>query len=442
MFHNLSYDSHFILQEIGNIDAIKNVQIISRSLEKVISMSFNIVQCDYKIVLVDTLNFLPSSLEKLTANLKIKNAQKKNENLFANTTTYFKENYEHLESARLEQLLQKGVFPYDYITCLEVMNETKLPPKEAFFNKLTQKHITNEAYQHADSVFNNFKCGNIRGYTKLYVDTDVHNLADLFETFRNECITNYTLDPAHFITAPGLSWEACLRLTKTKLELIKDPEMTKFIDEGLIGGLSYARHPHLRANNPDIDEYDPTKPTTWILLLDCNNQYGWVMCQSLPTGGFTWDENIEKYSEEYIQSLDSEGDTGYIFEVDLIYPRNLHATHDEFPLAPHHLSVTMDMLTPYQKRRAEEEEIKFSKKQTKLCATLMNKEKYKTHIKNLKQFIKLGLKVQKVHRVLKFTQSDWVKPYIDLNTNLRQHASCKAEEVRRIFVIIHNIIIS
>jgi hypothetical protein len=244
---------------------------------------------------------------------------------------------------------------------------------------------------------------------------------------------NYGLDPTYFRTTPGLSWEACLRLTKEKLSLIRDQEMSKFVDSALIGGLSFARHPHLKANNPHIPGYDPSLPTTYIIPFDCNNQYGMVMLMPLPTGGFVW-LNIEKFTPEYISGMSTDGDVGHFFEVDLEYPSHLHQAHDEFPVAPHHLSIEPKILSTYQREKAKADGIKISG--TKLCATLLPKIRYKTHLINIQQSLRLGMKITKVHRVMQFNQSPWIKPYIDLNTRLRQEASCKAEEVGKKSLIV------
>ena len=117
------------------------------------------------------------------------------------------------------------------------------------------------------------------------METDVLLLADIFENFRNFSMTNYGLDPAHFTTAPVLSWTAALKYTEVKLEILKDPDMHIFFDKGLTGRISMVANPFAKANNPEVD---PQKPTNYIQLVDCNNQYGWAMGQFLPSHGFEW----------------------------------------------------------------------------------------------------------------------------------------------------------
>ena len=169
------------------------------------------------------------------------------------------------------------------------------------------------------------------------------------------------------------------------------------------------------------------------------------MSQSLPTHGFRWVKDIENSNlalksdaststvqekmmewTDKIQALKDEQETGYFFEVDLEYPQHLHEKHDNFPLAPEHLNIQGDMLSPYQKDLAKDLGVKVGGE--KLCLTLNDKIKYICHYRNLKMYLKMGLKLKKVHRVLEFKQSQWLKTYIVKNTELRQSSDNKFEE--------------
>ena len=150
------------------------------------------------------------------------------------------------------------------------------------------------------------------------------------------------------------------------------------------------------------------------------------MSQYLPTGGFHWDEDITKYTEDYIKQLSDTAPEGCMLEVDLEYPAELHDRHDQYPLAPEHLEVDESMLSEDQRQMVLDFDVKTGG--SKLCLTLFDKYKYKLHYRNLKQYLNMGLRLKKVHRVLAFNQSPWVKKYIDLNTELRKKAACKAEE--------------
>ena len=159
------------------------------------------------------------------------------------------------------------------------------------------------------------------------------------------------MDPAHFMTAPGLSWSACLKLTKVKLELMTDPDMSMFTDISVIGGFSGVTHPYAKANNIECPDYDPGLPFSWILVMDANNLYGFAMRQYLPTGGFKWVpvEERENWAEFILQQQD-EQEEGYFLKVDLDYPEELHNTHDNYPCAPEKMKIEERYLSDHQKQ--------------------------------------------------------------------------------------------
>jgi hypothetical protein len=131
--------------------------------------------------------------------------------------------------------------------------------------------------------------------------------------------------------------------------------------------------------------------------------------------------------EDVIQNLDVKGNTGYFFEVDLAYPQQIHDTHNEFPLAPESMKIEKEMLSAYQTKLGDELGVKYGQ-QEKLCLTLKDKKKYICHYRNLQFYLSQGLELKRIHRVLQFKQSDWLKPYIDLNTRLRQDADNEFEQ--------------
>ena len=195
--------------------------------------------------------------------------------------------YEPDEEKR-KLLMRKGVYPYEYMDSWDPFRETQLPSKEFFYSKLSGSGISDSDYAHAQQVWDTFRCRNLGEYCDLYCRTDVLLLADVFENFRKTCLTQYKLDPAHYYTSPGLSWDALLKKTKVELELLTDYDQHLFIEKGLRGGISMSSKRYCKANNPNVPEHDPDLPTTHILYLDANNLYGWAMSQALPTGGFQW----------------------------------------------------------------------------------------------------------------------------------------------------------
>ncbi|GIX81686.1 hypothetical protein CDAR_235511 [Caerostris darwini] len=154
-----------------------------------------------------------------------------------NLKSVFKETAKHFPEDKLDLITRKGVYPYDYMDCEEKYKETELPPKEAFYNRLNECDISDEDYKHAQNVWKSFNINNLREYSELYVKTDVLILADIFEKFRDVCLKTYKLDPARYFTAPGLSWNAMLKKTRVKLDLIHDIDMVVMIEKGVRGGM-------------------------------------------------------------------------------------------------------------------------------------------------------------------------------------------------------------
>ena len=162
--------------------------------------------------------------------------------------------------------------------------------------------------------------------------------------------------------------------------------------------------------------HDPSK---FITYLDIINLYGWTISEYLPFEGFKWLKNIDKFD---IMSISDKSPIGYILEVDLEYPDELHELHNDFPLAPEKFAVSNDMLSKYCKKIADKYEIKVGDVK-KLIPNLGNKTNYVAHYRNLQLYLSLGMKLAKIHRVLKFKQSDWMKKYIDFNTEKRMNAA-------------------
>ena len=324
-FHNLSgYDSHLFIKKLGTPDKNENIDCIPNNEEKYISFSKTIVTGQYtskkgevknktfKIVFKDNLKFLASSLEALVNNLP--------KDAFKNLLKYF-------TPKQAEILKQKGFYPYEYMDSEEKFNDTKLPPREAFYSKLSGKGITEKDYKHAGDVWNSFKMKTFKEYHELYNITDVLLLADVFENFRDLCLKIYGLDPVYYFTAPGLAWDSCLKITSIDLELLSDPNMLLMFEKGIRGGISIISNRYGEANNKYMRKgFNKNKPSKYLMYLDANNLYGCAMSE------------------------------------------------------------------------------------------------------NLIQCLRAGMKLKKIHRGIKFVESEWMKPYIDKNTNLRAKAKNNFEK--------------
>ena len=403
VFHNLrNYDAHLIMQSISKTEG--NIKCIPTNMEKYISFSLR------QIRFIDSFQFLSASLDKLvqaSKNFRITNMAEPNP-----------------EKQKL--LLRKGVYPYEYMDSWERFQETQLPSIDKFYSSLTDESISEEDYQHAQTVWNIFGCQNLGDYHDLYLKTDVLLLADIFENFRTTCIKQYELDPGHYFTSPGLSWDALLKRSKVKLELLTDYDMYLFIEKGMRGGISQVSKRYAKSNNSFIPTFDPTKQTSYIMYLDANNLYGWAMSQHLPTGNFRWlCVGDLKQDENIIRNIPTDSSTGLILEVDLEYPAELHNMHNDYPLAPEKLEVQDEWLSPYQKQLLGDTKLT---KVNKLVLNLRDKYKYVLHYKNLQFYLSLGMRLTKIHRVLAFDQSPWMEPYIRMNTELRKQATSDFEK--------------
>ena len=173
---------------------------------------------------------------------------------------------------------------------------------------------------------------------------------------------------------------------------------------------------YAKANNPKASDYDPSKPNRYITYLDANNLYGCAMSLPLLKGGFKWKRVMPT---EQIMKLKAKSKIGWILEVDLEYPREIHESHNSYPLAPEKKTIGADQMSNYQKRMMEDLGLDFRKSE-KLVLTLEDKEKYVVHCKNLQFYLKQVIRLKKVHRVLELDQESWMEPYIRMNIEFRK----------------------
>jgi len=347
-----NYDAHLILSAVrphhGKVTCIPNTE------EKYISFTIG------DVTFIDSYQFMLSSLDKLSSNLSefpetkkyverlvsdganddelaailadlptdlddfgddadvdrynIDNVDDYREHPYNTPSLTEEQNSKVAERMRL--MTRKGVYPYEYFNSWKRFDECQLPAKEQFYSTLTECHISNDDYNRAQEVFTSIEMSSLREYHDFYLLCDVLLLADVFETFRDTCKKNYDLDPAHFYTAPGLSWQAALKMSGVQLELLTDIDQHLFIESGIRGGVSTICHRYAKSNVPGEINFDESKPIEHLIYWDANNLYGWAMSQYLPTGKFKW------LSEDELQQLDAtnvsdESNVGYILEVDL-----------------------------------------------------------------------------------------------------------------------------
>ena len=225
-------------------------------------------------------------------------------------------------------------------------------------------------------------------------------LADVFENFIDTCLKFYGLDPCHYFSSSGLSWDVMIKMFGVRLEKIFDIDIYLFIEKGLRGGISYIAKRYAKANNKYMKDYDPKKPSKFITYLDMNNLYGWAVNGYLPYGGFKWLKNVDEFD---VNSISEKSPIVYILEVDLEYPDQLHLLHNGYLLAPEKLAIPYDMLSDYCKKIVDEYGIKVGDVM-KLVPILGDKTNYVLRYRNLQFYLTLGMKLTTSYRLLK--QSD------------------------------------
>ena len=335
----------------------------------------------------------------------------------------------YVDADKVPLLLRKGVFPYDWLNREAKFDEPQLPPKEYFESSLTEEPITDEDYAHANRTWQAFECKTFRDYVETYLKADVLQLADIFESFRDTCLKFYDLDPAPYLSSPNYTWDDMLKMTDVQLDLITDPEIFRMLDQGMRGGISTITRRHAKANNKYMDDrYNPNLPSKYIVYLDANNLYGWAMVQPTAYGGFEWmsKEELEVIENELKKgiytSLGDNQEKGYYFDIDADYPQDLHPFHNDYPMAPEHMTVNLEMLNPIQATIRSKYNMPRRSEQTKLIQNLNPKRNYIVHYRNLKFYMIHGLSLNKINRGIKFKQAPWIAQYIQLNTTLRAKA--------------------
>ena len=422
-YYGSTYDYHFI-KLVKEFEG--NFGCLGENTEKYITFSVPIrkkidnkdLEITYKIKFIDSYRFMSSSLSKLVDNLSegIHNNKcldcnscldyiriTKNEKLLLkcfNCDVYYKNKFNKELIKKIKNtysfcnndlnkfilLLRKGVYPYEYMDSWEKFNMTSLPSKKEFYSNLNMEDIDGIDYRHGNNVFNKFELENLGDYHDLCVQSDTLLLADVFENFRDMCVKEYELDPAHFVLLPRLAWQACLKKTNIEFELLNDYDMLLMVEKGIRGGICLSINRYAKANNKYMQNYNNNEESPYIQYLEANNLYGWAMSKKLPVNGFKWldtSDTSNKINEDFIKNYDENNDKGYILEVDVKYPKRLHEFHSDLLFLSERMEVN---------------------KCKKLVCNLFNKKKYVAHINALKQALNHGLKFKKIHRVIEFNQ--------------------------------------
>ena len=275
----------------------------------------------YSLRFINGYRFMGSGLENL-----VKSIAEPHKNLVDNV---LKERFYYTyqlcggNMEKLKLLSRKGVYPYEYMDSWDKFSLPVPLKKECYYAELNDFNINDGDIEHVRNICTTFRINNLGEHHDLYVQSDTTLLADVFENFRNKCLTVDNLDPAYYLSAPGLSWQSGLKMTGKTLELLADENMLLLFEKGICEAVTKYK----KVNNKYMKNYDSNKPSSYLIYGDANNLYGYAMGKKLPYGNFKWIDDLSIFAEDFIKSYNENSDTGYLPVVDIVYPQNLHESH-------------------------------------------------------------------------------------------------------------------
>ncbi|XP_034254760.1 uncharacterized protein LOC117653286 [Thrips palmi] len=399
--HNgFRYDVHHVfrafIQHPKLVD--KRVTVLAKTHDTYRSATIFLGEEGRSIKLLDSFQFFSSSLDGITKNLQDEDLKL----LFQ----------EYPDPQHQALLRQKGVFCYEHVRSYkQLCDETRLPPREAFYSSLTRALPSEEEYARAQQVWDGLGCRTLLDYMTHYLKSDVLLLASFFTKFKAMTYAKYGLEVCHFVSASSLSWCQALKFTKAEVQLIDDPDMYQFFELQKRGGMSCVMKRYAEANVPGPSTYDPSLPNKYLYLWDVNALYSHEMCKKLPVGDFKW-VDAEALALVDWKSVSEDDNTMYTVEVDLEYDESLFESHNEWPCAVERCTVPREWYSPYQQELAKnlpEGQLK----QPKLVAHLGPRKNYIVHGAVLARYLQLGMRVTRFHRGVRYRQESWLKSYIE-----------------------------
>jgi len=451
IFHNGSnYDNHLFIKALAEYGKNKKINIIGKTTEEYLSVRYGCLN------FIDSLRFFDMSLDSVGNSLQDED--------FKIFKKYFMEKFVSNYSAEEWKLCRsKGIFPYDFIDSFDKFNQTHLPPKDDFYSVLYNSNIKDDEHTRAQKMWNLLKCKDLGEYNDKYLLMDVYILADCFESF----ISKFKLNPCNYVSAPSLSWDVLLSKSKIELDLLTDLEMFLMIKNNIRGGISSimgkrkveahnyktleAKINNLKTRNGkpildpnEIKEFEDflTKSLNdpdWLLYLDASALYSGIMTQYMPYKNFKWEYQTQEFEDfqshqskegqteslclllEKILATPKDSEVGYFIEVDLEYPDSIKNETRYFPLAPVKRKIEYEELLDWQKKT------KTNKNQSaaKLVCDTGDRKEYLCHYQNLQFYLKIGMKIKKVHSIISFNQKPWMSSFIKDNIKNRIEAKDK-----------------
>jgi hypothetical protein len=414
--HNFSgFDSHFLIQCLAkDPSCIEDIDALPSNNQK-----FKMITLNRNIRMLDSLAFTQTGLDKLVNQLRLSGCSFNLMNDIVDS------------NGEKELLLRKGVFPYSAATSVDRLYAmTECPAKEVFFDELSESHIDNEDYNHFIKVWETFKPKNMMEYAVIYCKTDVRLLAEAVFDMREKIWADFGLDICAYLSLPMLSKDMWLKHTGQSLDLLYDQEMAFLCMQNIRGGLCFINQ-RSAGKGSLHEEKEAAVKKGHLIYLDVTNLYGKAMMMALPHSDFRWMNQEEVDNFVPLRDIDLTGDRGFILEVDLEYPEELHEAHQSFPLAPEKFVITEHDLSPYS-RECYDAIYRTSPDQyytqEKLTASFHNRTRYLLHGFNLYFYLQSGLKLKKIHRIITFKQVASIKEYIEYCTNKRREAKTESEK--------------
>lgn len=431
IMHNFKgYDNMMFIKEASKFSDVKFEPLVENS-EKFKTLKLTLTKHSSKngapcCQFIDSLAHINASLDKLVQNQANYSCDDSGFPDFiqkSNTEQLRKDfpavSHEFSDDTHFKLLLRKGVFPYDYFTSLSQLESTDLIAKSEFYSVLKEEHISDDNYEHYLNVMKTLNLRTFGDYYNIYLTLDVLLLADVWRAYQHLGLTEFGLDPSHFITLPSFSWNCFLKDNKIPIENMSNDDMHLMIKAGIRGGLSFVAKKYCKANNPEMgDLYDNSMPNTFIHYHDFNNLYGSAMKEPVPVGGYKFIDEDDFKHENPMDILAKYKETktiGYIFEVDLLYPEELHDDHNDYPLAPQRLKLDNT---------------------EKLVSSFLPIKNYPVSAITLACYIENGLVLEKIHRIMTFRKAAVIKPFIEKCTKLR--AASKSEFAKNFYKLCAN----
>ena len=425
LVHNLkNYDMHaFCLEGFSQMPGWR-LKPICQTREKYLTLTAQMeVDRDdggrpiyFSIRFVDSCQIVTGSLDRMVKSLGFGNI------------THARQMRDRFGQVDDDVLFQKGVFPYSYLDQWNKLEDVALPPLAAFFDTLTNSQRTSEEeYQRGQRAWQQFNCQSMQDYMLRYLELDCRLLADVFENFRRTTLDQFQLDAVNFITLPQLTFAAAFRFCK--VDLITEEDMYQFFEDGIRGGMCFVNKHLVTADE-----------NTHIAYWDENNLYGGALRELLPCADFKWMERRDFEALDWT-NINTDGEYGYTLKLDLEYPENIHDKTQDFPLAPEPAVITEDMITPFMRQQwtrlceLREQPDSFTEMK-KLLMTCRDKKEYVVHFKLLKFYLKMGMRITRIHSVVKFKQASIFKKYIDENSRRRSQAN--SEFVKDLYKLLNN----